>query len=236
MWKKTTRFPDVAYAYNPNTFSFSSLKKYENCPRQYAEVTVYQNFKDVFTSPKGDYGDRLHKAAEAYIKAAGELEADFQFIKPVLDTLRRIDGEKRTEHKMGVAPDGTPVGWNDKGRWFQGIADLSIVGESPVARAVDYKAGSSKYADTDQLELMALLIFAHYPHIKLVKGALLFVLDNSIRKRDVDIREKDRLWQKYRERHAKIIASNEAGNWPARESGLCKKHCVVTSCVHWGRK
>lgn len=222
--------------YNPQAFSYSSLKKYENCPKQYAEIVVYRNFADVFTDPMGGYGERMHKAAEEYIGHGTPLAPEFGFLKDVLDPLRNIAGTKRTEHKMGVSADGTPVQWNEPGRWFQGIADLTIVGESPVARVVDYKAGNSKYADTDQLELMSLLIFAHYPHIKYVKGALLFVLNGQIRKRNVDIVEKDRLWQKYRERHAKIIGSYMAGNWPMKESGLCKKHCSITSCVHNGKK
>jgi hypothetical protein len=223
-------------AYNPNAFSFSSLKKYENCPKQYSEIVVFQNYKDVFTDPKGGYGDRLHKAAEQYIKHSGALEPEFTFIKPILDTLRNVAGEKRTEHKMGVKHDGSATRWNDPERWFQGIADLTIIGDSPVARVVDYKAGDSKYADTDQLELMALLIFANFPHVKLVKGALLFVLNEQIRKRTVDITEKDRLWQKYRERHAKIVGSHAANNWPMKESGLCRRHCCVLSCIHNGRK
>jgi hypothetical protein len=224
-------------AYNPNAFSFSALKKYENCPKQFAEVTVYRNYQDVFTSPKGDYGDRFHKAAEEYIKTpAPVLEAEFNFARPMLDALLAIDGEKITEFKMGITHDGEPVKWNHPDRWFQGIADLVIVGDKPVARVVDYKAGDAKYADTDQLELMALLVLAHYPHVEKVKGALLFVLGGQVRKRDVLRTEKEALTQKYRERHAKIIASHAASNWPMKESGLCKKHCIVTSCNHNGRK
>jgi len=224
-------------AYNPLTFSFSALKKYENCPKQFAEITVYRNFADVFTSPKGDYGDRFHKAAEAYIKAADAvLEPEFSFARPMLDTLNAIGGTKLTEAKIGITGTGLPVGWNDPTRWFQGIADLIIVGDGPTARVVDYKAGDAKYADTDQLELMSLLTFAHYPHVKKVKGVLLFVLGGQVRRRDVKVEEKEALTQKYRERHAKIIASHAADNWPMKESGLCKKHCVVTSCVHNGRR
>ena len=66
---------DELPAYNPNAFSFSSLKKYENCPKQYSEIVVFQNYKDVFTDPKGGYGERLHKAAENYIK---DIRALFQ--------------------------------------------------------------------------------------------------------------------------------------------------------------
>jgi hypothetical protein len=223
--------------YNPKAFSYSALKSYESCPKKFAEITVYRNYQDVFTSPKGDYGDRFHKAAEKYIKTpAPVLEAEFEFSRPILDALLAIDGEKITEFKMGITHDGEPVKWNHPDRWFQGIADLVIVGDKPVARVVDYKAGDAKYADTDQLELMALLVLAHYPHVEKVKGALLFVLGGQVRKRDVLRTEKEALTQKYRERHAKIIASHAADNWPMKESGLCKKHCVCVTCPHNGRR
>ena len=87
-------------AFNPHAFSYSSLKQYDSCPRQYAEITVFRNYKNEFTSPNGDYGDRAHKAAEEYVKGGGQLDAEFQYFKPTLDVLRSIPGEKLTEHKM----------------------------------------------------------------------------------------------------------------------------------------
>lgn len=221
--------------FNPVPWSYSALKKYENCPRQYSEIVVHKNYKDEFTSPKGDYGDRLHKAAEAYVCSAAVLADEFGFLKEVLDVLVALPGEKRAEHKMGVHPDGTAARWNDPERWFQGIADLTIIHpEKTTAYVADYKTGDAKYADTDQLELMSMLIFAHYPHVQRVKGMLLFVLSQQPRYRTVERGENDRLWQKYRERDARRIASYHANNWPARESGLCRKHCIVDSCEHWG--
>ena len=226
----------MAAPFNPRAWSYSAMKKYDNCPRQYAEIVVYRNYADVFSSPKGDYGDKLHKSAEAYVKGAGELGNEFKFMQPALDVLRSIPGEKHTEHKMAVGFDGTPLPWNSKDRWFQGIADLVIVGEGHTARVLDYKTGASKYADTDQLELMSMLIFAHYPHVTKVKGRLIFVLEDTARDRNVDRSENERLWEKWREKDAKRVASIEADNFPARESGLCKKHCVVLTCAHNGRK
>jgi hypothetical protein len=223
-------------AFNPHSFSYSSLKQFEGCPKQYAEITVFRNYKNEFTSKNGDYGDRAHKAAEYYVKDGGALDNEFQFMKPTLDVLRSIPGEKLTEHKMGVTKDMQPVPWNHPDRWFQGIADLIIVGDSPVARIIDYKFGNVNYADTDQLELMALLVFAHWPHIKLVKGRLLFVLAEQPRDRNVDITEKERLLQKWREKDARRVAAITNNNYPARSSGLCKRHCPVTSCPHCGLK
>lgn len=223
-------------AFNPNAWSYSALKKYENCPRQYSEIVVFRNYKDVFSSPKGDVGDRFHKEAERCIRDGADLSPEFKGVQHALDVVRSISGVKYPEFKMGVTADGEPVEWNAPNRWFQGISDLVVVGDSPVARILDYKTGSAKYADTDQIELMSMLLFAKFPHIKLVKGALLFVLENKLISRNIDIKDKDRLWQKYREKDAKRLASFHNNNWPAKTNGLCKKHCIVTSCEHNGRR
>jgi hypothetical protein len=222
-------------AFNPGPFSYSALKQFETCARQYGEITVHRNFQNVFTSANGEFGDRLHKFAEAYINGGGA-DVEFAFLQPALDVLLGLPGKKYTEHKMAVKHDGSPTRWNDPDRWFQGIVDLLIVSDSPIARVVDWKTGNVNYADTDQLELMALLTFAHFPHVQHVKGRLLFVLSKQVRDRNVDIKEQEKLFQKWREKDALRIAAIAANNFPAKESGLCVKHCVVISCPHNGRK
>ena len=101
--------------------------------------------------------------------------------------------------------------------------------ENKKAWIVDYKTGSNKYPDTDQLELMALLTFAHYPDIDKVNAALLFVVKESITKLTVRREDAEKLWWKYRERVAKIESSHSSGVWNPKQSGLCK-WCAVTSC------
>jgi len=44
------------------------------------------------------------------------------------------------------------------------------------AYVIDYKTGKPKFAETDQLELLALAVFKHYPQVKKVKAGLLFVV------------------------------------------------------------
>lgn len=223
--------------FNPNSFSYSSLKMFENCPRKFAETLVYGNYKDVFVSANGDYGDRMHKEAQRVIETGAASQPEFEFLRPTLDTLAAIPGTKYTEYKLGLSRDGKTLEWNNRTRWFQGIADLAIVpDDGDTARVVDYKAGNSQYADTDQLELMAMLIMARHPRITKVLGALLFVSDNQMRKRNVSADDVPTLTQKYRERHACIIACHNADKWPMKESGLCRRHCVVVSCPHNGRR
>lgn len=222
-------------AFNAHAVSYSALKKFENCPRQYAEVVVHRNFQDVFTSANGAFGDKLHSSAEDYVKHKVPLDNEFAFMRDTLDVLRAMPGEKLTEHRMSVRHDGSVCNWNASDRWIQGIADLVIVGESPTAFCLDYKTGDAKYADTDQLEMMALLIFACFPKVDKVKGRLLFVLSNRAQDRTVLREGRDALWQKYVERDARRVAAIHADNFPAYPTGLCRKHCVVTSCEHNGR-
>ena len=55
---------------------------------------------------------------------------------------------------------------------MRGIADLLIVDEeSLTAWVVDYKTGKDKYPDKEQLTLMSLMVFAHFPIIRVVKSA-----------------------------------------------------------------
>lgn len=49
------------------TWSFSSLKQYQNCPRQYHEIRVLQNYT-VKESEAMIYGKEVHTALENYVK------------------------------------------------------------------------------------------------------------------------------------------------------------------------
>ena len=81
---------------------------------------------------------------------------------------------------MGLTANLEPCGFKDPEVWWRGVADLAII-NGDEARCLDYKTGkSAKYADTDQLELMALAMFKHFPDIKIVRGALFFVISKNL--------------------------------------------------------
>ena len=71
---------------------------------------------------------------------------------------------------MGLKKDFTPCKFNDPEVWARGIVDLLVI-NGDKARIIDYKTSkSSQYADTKQLELLALLTFKHFPEIKTITG------------------------------------------------------------------
>ena len=213
------------------TWSHSSLKDYEGCPRRYHEVKVLKNYP--FTDTEATiYGKELHEAAELYIKDGTQLPPQFSFLQETLDALKAKPGRKLCEHKMGVTKDLKPCGFMDKEVWVRGIADLLIIDdENLTARVVDYKSGNNKYPDREQLKLMALMVFAHFPHIRRVSGALLFVVKNDIAKASYMVGEAEEYWWDYRERVARIEQAHETGVWNPKPTPLCG-WCPVKDCEY----
>jgi hypothetical protein len=216
-------------------WSYSALKEFESCKRRYHELRVLKNYKQDPTE-QTLYGERLHKAAELYIKSATPLPGEFQFMQGFLDALANKPGKKYTELKMALRADLTPCEWFAKDVWVRGIADLLILDEeSDTAWVLDYKSGSNKYPDKEQLNLMSLMIFAHYPKVQIVRSALAFVVKEDFIKHKLEKHETDKLWWDYRERTAAIEAAHSTGVWNPTQNGLCKKYCPVLTCEHNGR-
>lgn len=217
------------------TWSHSSLKDFSNCPRKYYEVKVLEKYPREETEATA-YGTQLHEQCELYIRDGRPLDQNFRFLQPVLDKLKAMPGRKYPEYEMALTKDLRVCNFHAPDRWVRGIADLIIVDDDNLtARVFDYKSGSDKYPDTSQLELMALMIFKHFPHIRSVSGGLLFVLKNSVRKCKVELDMQDKMWWKYREEVARIEQAHATGVWNPKQSGLCRKWCPVLDCSFNGR-
>lgn len=216
-------------------WSHSSLKQFETCQRQYHEIKVLKKWPHEQTE-QTIYGEQLHLAAELYVGENQALPKQFEFIKPTLDALLTKKGDKYPEHEMALDEKLNVVPWDSADVWVRGIADLLIIDEEEgIAWCVDYKTGSDRYPDTNQLDLMSLMIFKHFPTITEVRSALLFVVKNSMTKHKVLKSQEDALWWKYRERVAKIAECMDTTVWRPKQSGLCKKYCAVLTCEYNGR-
>jgi hypothetical protein len=216
-------------------WSYSGLKQYSTCARQYHEVKVLRKYPREETE-QTLYGTRLHEQAEFFIKDHKPLDPDFKFMQPVMDKLAAMPGRKYPEYEMALTHDLRPCDFKSPDYWVRGIADLVIIDDDNLtARIFDYKSGGDKFPDTDQLTLMSLMVFAYFPHVRHVTSGLLFVLKNSVVKHRVDREQAQNLWWKYRERVGSIALSHANNSWPPTQSGLCKKYCAVRSCELNGR-
>lgn len=216
-------------------WSYSAIKAFEQCPKKYFHLKVGKDFVEPQTANMG-YGKLMHRAAEDYVGGqVVELDPQFSFMEPALEKIKAMPGEKHCELRFGLTKELKPCKFFDNDVWLRSIIDLLIIdGEN--ARVIDYKTGgNTKYADTGQLELMALCVFKHFPQVKRVQGGLLYVLCNSFIKDTYTIEEESVMWQKWLSEYHRLEQAHKHNVWNPNPTGLCKKHCIVTTCPHNGR-
>jgi len=220
----------------PGAWSYSGIKLFETCPKKYEAEKITKEVK--FTDSEATlYGKSLHLAAEEYIRDGKELPGQFAFIKPYLDKLVAIPGEKHCELKLGVKKDdGRLVACDffDSSVWFRGIADLVII-DGAKGWIVDYKTGkSAKYADTRQLALMAAALFLKYPELEKIKASLLFVVSKEFIRAEYEAERGLDIFGELADLLTQREVSYNTGVFNPKQNGLCKKWCPVTSCPHQG--
>ena len=219
------------------TWSFSSLKTFEQCPKKYYHLKVVKDVKDE-GSEATIYGQEAHTAAEEYIRDGVSIPPKFKFLQPTLDALNAIEGEKHCEIKMGLklTDDGyEPCGFFDKEVWWRGIADLVIINGSQ-AYSVDYKTSkNAKYADTKQLDIVAFALFHYFPKLETIKSALAFVVSNEFVKKDHYREHMHNYIQGFEPMLDRLITAQESDVWNAVSGPLCR-YCPVVECEHNTRR
>jgi CRISPR/Cas system-associated exonuclease Cas4 (RecB family) len=208
-------------------WSFSSLKDFIGCPKRYQEVKVLKNFEQKFNEA-AHYGNKVHEALEKYVKDSVELPANYQIFKGWVDALIALPGQKITEHRMALNFNRQPCTWAAKDMWVRGIADLLII-DGEHARIIDYKTGSERYPEPNQLKLMALLVFAHYPEVQKIDAALMFILKNVIIDESYTREDSNKLWDVFASDLERLSLAYENNSWPANPSALCR-FCPVNTC------
>lgn len=213
-------------------WSFSSLKTFQQCPKKYYHTKVAKDVVEPDTTATL-YGKSAHTVAEEFIRDGKPIPAQFAYLQPTLEVLNAIPGEKHCEFKMGLREDLTACGFFDKDVWWRGVADLLVVNnDTGVAHSVDYKTSkSARYADTKQLDLVALGIFAHFPNIVRVKSALVFVVSKEFVKAEHHASMADKYIEKPRQDVARLEAALDNGVWNPVQGPLCR-FCAVKQCEY----
>ena len=113
--------------------------------------------------------------------------------------------------------------------YLHGYVDRLDIAPTGEVRIVDYKTGNDKYPDRDQLVLMSLMVFAHFPHIRQVDSALLFVVKETMVKHRMTRDDIESAWWQYRIRMSKLYSAFEHNVWHPSQSPLCG-WCPVRTC------
>jgi hypothetical protein len=214
-------------------WSYSSISTFKQCPKKYYHLKVAKDIKDS-GSEATVYGQEVHTAAEEFIRDGVEVPKKFAFMNNVLDALNKIEGEKHCELKLGVAKSDkgyTPTTFFAKDVWWRGVADLVII-NGDTAHSVDYKTSkNARYADTKQLDLVAAAIFTHFPEVKKIKSALVFVVSKEFVQKEHTVENRDEYFATFDSELERLDCAQENDVWNAISGPLCG-WCPVTSCEH----
>ena len=218
----------------PYVHSYSGLKEFENCPRKFQATKILKLYP-YEESDAARYGNVGHKILEDYINEKKDIPPTHMQFKPVVDAVLSKAGRHTAEMSFGVTKELRPCGFFDKGVWLRGKADVVTLDDEDLkAWIFDWKFGSNKYPDLDQLTFMSLFVFTHYSHIRQINSGLLFMLHKDMRKKRMVRDDVESAWWKVRERLGRIEAAIASEQFPPKPSGLCKRWCPVTSCEHNG--
>lgn len=211
------------------SWSHSALKDFEGCQRRYYEIKVLKNYP--FTETEATrYGNQVHEAIEFYIRDGKPIPPEYAQFKDTVDAMLKKNGRVLAEYEMALTKELQTCGWKAPDVWVRGIADILIVDdENMTAWVGDWKTGNNKYPDRDQLVLMSLMVFAHFPHIRKVNSALLFIVKNDMVKMSMTREEVHAHWWEYRERTARLEASYANNVWNPNQTPLCG-WCPVKTC------
>ena len=211
--------------------SFSSISYFESCPRKYHQVKITKAFKEK-PYQATELGLILHSAFERTIMTGARLPDGLIQYQPEIDALVKLPGIKQCEMKLAVAPNCSTCDYWDKGAALRGAADFIHI-DGDKALVVDFKTGKVN-PKPDQLHVLALMLMQKYPHIKTVRGVLMFVEHKVLHTETYSSDALMPMWAYWVQKMKRINDCERTGIWPANQSGLCKAHCPVLSCEHNG--
>lgn len=211
-------------------WSYSMLETFEQCPLKFYDKHILKHKEP--ESEEAKYGMFIHENCERYIsKRQDFLPEELQRNKPLIESVRhKFNGRSKAELKMGVTNTLAPADFFGRDVWGRGVADVSLVYDSPEACVLDWKTGKVREKE-DQLRIMALMTMALYPHIETVKAANIWLKDNKLGEVYTFKRaDQQTLWLDIIKRLDKMyaaIGTDQAAE--AKPSFVCS-FCPVKSC------
>lgn len=211
-------------------WSFSRLKNYETCPLKYQQVDLLKNFKEA-KSKELDWGDFVHKTFAAALLGQIQLPDEMADYKDWIDKVHLLPGELFVEQKYAIDKNFKPTSYFADNVWFRGIGDVVKVFHTRAA-IIDWKTGEIK-PDSVQLMLNAQCIFSHYPKVQVVHTAFVWLKYGTTTTEEFTREDLAEGWLGLYDRVASLETATKTGVFLPKPSGLCRKHCPVSTCSYY---
>lgn len=221
----------------PFAWSFSALDAFETCPKKYYHARIKKDFKE----PENDnmkWGFRVHDAMANRIMHSSPLPDGMQQWDKWAEWAKapaQPNTLLKCEQKLAITAQMQPCEYFDKRLpvWFRTVADVLKV-RGNVARLIDWKTGKVK-ENSEQLALTAAALLVHYPQVEHVLCQFVWLAEDLKSEELVSRKDLPFVWQRALPKITALKFATDTGDFPARPSGLCKKHCTVISCPYYKR-
>jgi hypothetical protein len=223
----------------PFSWSYSRLKGFETCPRQFYETQV---LKDKWPEPRSEnlsFGDAVHAAMAEALRTGKPLPLAHKAYQHWIDKVARTPGEMlvESECRWALTRELVPTTWFSDKTWLRSVADVVKVdlNEPATALVVDWKTGKSINVDPMQLTLTALMCFAQFPELLRVRADFVWLQEDSQTTQVIDKPEVAGLWADILPRVERFRKAMELEHFPPQPNRLCKRWCAVRDCEYWGK-
>jgi hypothetical protein len=214
-------------------WSYSALTGFETCPRQHYEMRIAKAWPD----PPGEaqtWGLEVHKHIENRIGMGRNLPTFLNYVEPIIQKLETSKGVVRAEYKLALNEQFKPVEFFANDAWVRAVGDVVKIHDVN-ALAIDWKTG--KYREGDgQMRLQSAVKFATYPHLEKIGIIYAWLQDKRTTVRTYTRDDVPAIWQEFLPRAKRMQIAIQNADFPAKPSGLCRKHCRVLSCEHNGMR
>lgn len=232
----------------PFAWSYSRLKNFETCPKRHFEVDIMRRFDDggeailegnlvhdILADAIGNKGGKGTAPKPVPEERRIALE---DWAKPYL-AMRAQGADVATEMDLAINAQFQPTGWFDKDAWYRAKVDVRVLSATQqVGIAEDWKTGKPA-EDSPQLQMTALVMFAHYAPLQLVQARFTFLKYDSRDEQRIRREDSARIWNQIAPRVVPLQKAyanpDPTVGFPAKPGFLCRKWCPVTSCPHHGK-
>ena len=221
----------------PFAWSYSKLESYRTCPKQLYHKAIKKDFPEK-QNDNMLWGNRVHDAMAKRIAHSTPLpEGMTQWEKWIDWALQNTDRDTilEVERKLAITNQLKSCDYFDRrvDPWFRAVGDVIKINGS-AGRVIDWKTGKIK-ENSEQLALTAVVLFSHYEELEVVASNFVWLQDD-LKSEEVFTRaDIPNILQRVLPDVIALHRAEKTGDWPAKPSGLCKKHCGVLSCAYHGR-
>lgn len=212
-------------------WSYSSLTKFETCPRQYYLTRVA---KKVIEPPTEAtiWGNKVHQALEDRVKVKKPLPEGMDQWERIAAKFDKPKGRVFTETRYTFTRNLKPCSWGAKDAWVRGVVDLGV-DAGKKASLFDWKTGKIR-ADSDQLKLFAAFHFQSSPAAEVVDTGFIWLNHNKLTRKKFTRDDLPGIWQDFMARSQRLEAALEKDKWVPKPSGLCNGWCPAGNhCEFW---